>query len=374
MTVKEEICFHMLASIEGFGKRTLFKLYDRYGDIEEISRLGEDVLKNYMSAGALGNFISKRKCFDAAESYKEMRKKGIRIIPFISDEFPSKLRNIPDPPASLYLLGELPLESYPSVAIIGARMCSEYGRFAAREFGMGLAESGIQIISGMAMGVDGISQKAALSVSGRSFAVLGCGVDICYPADNRELYEELKKGGGIISEYPPGTMPQRGFFPVRNRIISGLSDAVLVVEARKKSGTLITVDMALEQGREIFAVPGRITDRISDGCNDLIRQGAGIATCVNDIKESFFTGLDGDKKDDSAQKVRTNEASSPAIHLTDMEKAVLSVMDIYPMSSSQILEKLSLSGINCKASELLPLLTMMQLKGYISPQGSYYIK
>ena len=144
------------------------------------------------------------------------------------------------------------------------------------------------MVSGMARGIDGIAQKAALEAGGASFAVLGCGVDICYPEENRELYDRLLQEGGILSEYPPGMPPEPKLFPPRNRIISGLSDLVLVIEARKKSGTLITVDMALEQGREVYALPGRVSDKLSDGCNRLIRQGAGVATCPEDILEFFF--------------------------------------------------------------------------------------
>ena len=151
-----------------------------------------------------------------------------------------------------------------------------------------MASRGITIISGMARGIDGIAQTAALDAGGRSYAVLGCGVDICYPEENRSLYDRLLQQGGILSEYPPGTPPEARLFPLRNRIISGLADAVLVIEARKKSGTLITVDMALEQGRDVFALPGRVSDSLSDGCNRLIRQGAAPATCPEDLLEYFF--------------------------------------------------------------------------------------
>jgi hypothetical protein len=140
----------------------------------------------------------------------------------------------------------------------------------------------------MARGVDGIAQKAALDAGGRSFAVLGCGVDLCYPDENQALYDRLLEAGGILSEFPPGTPPDSKNFPQRNRIISGLADLVLVIEARKRSGTQITVDMALEQGREVFALPGRVSDALSDGCNRLIRQGAWIATCPEDVLEYFY--------------------------------------------------------------------------------------
>lgn len=204
----------------------------------------------------------------------DVGKCGIRKVGWDNRQYPERLREIPGAPKGLYLMGELPSEHSPTVAIIGARDCSEYGKFVATELGRVLGKNDIQVISGMARGVDGIAQSAALDAGGKSFAVLGSGVDVCYPVANEALYERLKQQGGILSEYEPGTKALARNFPPRNRIVSGLADAVVVVEARMKSGTLITVDMALEQGREVYAVPGRITDRLSDGCNKLIKLGA----------------------------------------------------------------------------------------------------
>lgn len=191
-------------------------------------------------------------------------------------EYPNRLREIPSSPKRLFGIGRLPDENLPSVAMIGARDCSEYGKYVAKGLGTLLGREGIQVISGMARGIDGIGQRAALEAGGSSFGILGSGVDICYPAENRDLYERLMICGGIVSEYEPGTPVRPQNFAARNRIVSGLADVVVVVEARMKSGTLITVDMALEQGREVYAVPGRITERLSDGCNSLIRFGAGM--------------------------------------------------------------------------------------------------
>lgn len=199
--------------------------------------------------------------------------------------------SLPDgsvPGGSITQKAALPGIDSPAAAVIGARFASGYGREQARRFSYRMASRGITIISGMARGIDGIAQTAALDAGGRSCAVLGCGVDICYPEENRPLYDRLLQQGGILSEYPPGTPPEARLFPLRNRIISGLSDAVLVIEARRKSGTLITVDMALEQGRDVFALPGRVSDSLSDGCNRLIRQGAAPATCPEDLLEYFF--------------------------------------------------------------------------------------
>lgn len=228
-----------------------------------------------------------RKDVSLEQPERNLREKRIHFVWAGDAEFPERLRNIPDPPFALYYRGRLPQEERTSVGIVGARMASPYGREQARRFAVELAEGGIQIISGMAYGVDGIAGRGALEVSDASFAVLGCGVDICYPKENRSLYEALCERGGVISEYRPGTEPEARLFPPRNRIISALSDALLVVEARERSGTLITVDCALEQGKDVFAVPGRICDARSTGCNELIRQGAGIAVSPKALLEEL---------------------------------------------------------------------------------------
>ena len=207
---------------------------------------------------------------------EESRK--MRYIDRRSPEFPEKLRHIDAPPDGLYVLGSLPDPRKKSVAVIGARACSAYGRAEAVRFAAELAACGVQIISGMAYGVDSWAHHGALEAGGATFAVLGTGADVCYPPSSRLIYQRIPaEGGGILSEVPPGTGAQAGHFPVRNRIISALADIVLVIEARRKSGSLITADLALEQGRSVYALPGRCRDAASEGCNYLIFQGAGIA-------------------------------------------------------------------------------------------------
>lgn len=247
--------------------------------MEGALEASEEALKEILTAKQLGALLESRRKIDSrerlAERFLEMNRKGIFFTCRGEPDYPSKLMEIPDPPEGIYYRGKLPEERL-SVAVVGARDCSEYGARVAEELGRYLGEQGVQVISGMARGIDGISQAAALSAGGSSFAVLGSGVDVCYPVSNRALYEKLLERGGILSSYPPGTAPLSMNFPPRNRIVSGLADALVVVEAREKSGTLITVDMALEQGREVYVAPGRITDRLSDGCNRLLRQGAGV--------------------------------------------------------------------------------------------------
>lgn len=231
---------------------------------------------------------------------------GIRMVERGERDYPARLLEIPDPPERLYVLGRLPEEKVPSVAIIGARECSEYGSYVAARLGECMGRNGIQVISGMARGIDGIGQTAALDAGGSSFAVLGSGVDVCYPARNRRLYERLRERGGVLSEYPPGTPALSRNFPPRNRIVSGLADAVVVVEAREKSGTLITVDMALEQGKEVYAVPGRVTDALSSGCNRLVKLGAAMLLDPEELAEEL-RGICGRRDLAVREKVQRRE-------------------------------------------------------------------
>ena len=259
------------------------------------------------------------------------------------------------------------------MALIGARACSGYGAYAAGEFGSKLAQVGIQIISGLAMGIDGISQEAALAAGGESFGVLGCGVDICYPKSNRAIYERCKIQGGILSEYPPGTKPAASLFPPRNRIISGLSDVVIVVEAREKSGTLITVDMALEQGREVFAVPGRITDSLSRGCNQLFRQGAGVAVSPVDILEALYgiegynnieeTGMKNPKSESGKKKV------SKLCTLSPQEKQVYQYLEVLPKTAEELWKQM---GRVLTIQEVMSILVELCIKGFAGQTAEGY--
>lgn len=294
VTEEEKAYMHWLYQAVGVGSRGFLRSLATLGTPRELYRL--------TVSGALSEKVSERyekkvekmsefsRGYDVAGMYGRMRDRGIFLVTEDEPQFPERLSRIPDKPYALYFAGRLPQAEKRAVAVIGARECTAYGRYMAEQFGAAFAKAGIQVISGMARGIDGIGQTAALKEGGYSLGVLGCGVDICYPGENRELYETLLAAGGICSEYAPGTEPRAVLFPPRNRIISGLCDAVLVVEAREKSGTLITVDMALEQGREVYALPGRATDPLSGGCNRLIRQGAGLASSPEEVLEELMGG------------------------------------------------------------------------------------
>jgi DNA processing protein len=227
--------------------------------------------------------------FDEAAFRLRLAESGIRWVARSDPAFPAALRSIFDPPPGLFLRGTglVGLLDRPSVAIVGARACSAYGSHVARSLGRELAAAGLVVVSGMARGVDGEAHRGALEAGGSTVAVLGCGVDRDYPAAHRELARRISAGGLVVSEYPPGVEPAPWRFPARNRIVAGLTQATVVVEARERSGALITADLALEEGREVFAVPGEITSALSAGVNGLLRLGATAATSAADVLESF---------------------------------------------------------------------------------------
>lgn len=280
---------YWLCSIPSVGNRSIKKLLECcHGNPMEVYLSSEALWKSVLREKQAEQMKIAKERWDVVGEYEKLREKKIGFLTPEEQEYPGRLRNIPDAPYGIFYKGKLPEEDRLSVAIIGARDCSDYGRYVAAGLGEFLGQKGVQIISGMARGIDGISQEAALQVGGISIGVPGCGPDICYPAGNRRLYEKLVEQGGILSIYLPGEEPKPQNFPRRNAIVSGLADVVVVVEAREKSGTLITVDMALEQGRDVYVVPGRITDRLSDGCNNLLKQGAGIVLSPGDFYEEIY--------------------------------------------------------------------------------------
>ena len=280
-----------LCNIPGIYQETLQKLLSRYPSPEEVFGIKEEQLlkEGLVNEKQKSAMILSKKNLDVSRKIEELQKKGVRFLHHESEDFPEKLKQIPDPPYCLYLLGHLPDPDIPSVGMVGARACSEYGKKMAFRYGGVLAAGGVQIISGLAAGIDSVSAKGALSGGGKTFAVLGSGVDVIYPAENMGLYYEIiASGGGIISEYPMGTQPVPWQFPLRNRLISGLCDRLLVMEAKERSGTLITVRYALDQGRDVFALPGRVTDKTSQGCNRMIADGAGILLSPEYLLEEIY--------------------------------------------------------------------------------------
>ena len=294
-----------LACIEELGGAPVRRLLEKYGDEETIWEAPDSEINTLLilTDKQKEAFTSKRRRFDLDKSYEYVLSKRVKLVAYRDSIYPTKLKEIPSPPSYLFYLGTLPKDDIPSVSIIGARMCSEYGKEAAKYYSSVLSKNGIQIISGLASGIDGISQRAALDADGSSFGILGSGIDVCYPVANKTLYKDLAIRGGVISENPIGSKPLPYHFPMRNRIISGISDIVLVVEAKEKSGTLITVSMALEQGKDVYALPGNYNSRLSLGCNKLIADGAGIAYSPEVLLEELGMKYNIEKQNGTEERI-----------------------------------------------------------------------
>ena len=384
MTEEEKKYAYWLCNLPGIGNKTIGKLLKRCGgSAGKVYRAGEECWQQVLNVKQLESIKQTTAQWRIEEKYERLRQQGIVFLTKDEEGYPKHLREIPDAPYGIFHKGRLPGEEKVSVAIVGARDCSAYGSYVAAELGKYLGGRGVQIISGMARGIDGISQEAALAAGGSTFGVLGCGVDICYPAQNRKLYEKLIAEGGILSTFPPGVLPKAQHFPLRNRIVSGLADAVVVIEARQKSGTLITVDMALEQGREVYVVPGRITDRLSDGCNSLLKQGAGVLLSPQDFLEEITAlwekkrGIwrrekpegenkyaeDRDDKDKRKDRQRKDEFPDIRPDLLTIYKA----LDFYPQALEQIAEKLPDSYNPVRVNTLLLQLVMQGWAEQLSP-------
>lgn len=379
ITESEALAF--LQSINGIYGAGIKKLKKEFGSFISAATAFEHEYLGIISNESIMNLIKEREEKGIQSTIARLKESNIHFVSQCDALFPEKLKNIPDPPFGLYYMGSLPDSTAPSVAIIGARNCSGYGRQMAREFAREIALSGIQIISGLARGIDGISQESALSVNGYTCGILGSGVDVCYPRENEEIYERCKLHGGIISEYAPGTPPNSIFFPARNRIIAGLSDSVIVIEAREHSGTLITVNMALEQGKDVYALPGRVTESLSYGCNLLIRDGATPLLRPHEFVSEFYSRF-GIKRLVNADCDNSNSSitNSSCIHsadrfLSETERQIISILDYYPKTISEIYIELQ-DIVQMELTDLMELLTSMVMRHKIKcvDACNYYLE
>ena len=362
--MENEKYWMFFTGMDYFGAGAAERLIAHFGSIKEVfcATDSELMLSGLLCPSELEWIVTARRGYNADAEYEKTIKSGIRYVSCENRLYPERLRQIPDYPLGLFYRGELPDSARPAVAVIGSRACTGYGREIAVSFSEELARLGIDIISGMAAGIDGHSHRGALAGGGRTFAILGNGVDICYPPANKDIYAEIPEHGGLISEYPPGRQSLPGNFPQRNRIISGLADGILVVEARQRSGTGITVEMGLEQGKDIYAIPGRIGDKLSDGCNKLIRQGARLVTSPEDIvaEMAHSYGYLVDREGTQGSSGRKKKVKG----LTSDQAMVLKLLDLQPKTTSELSFRTGLDF-----AQLMAALTFLELRGLARSTG-----
>lgn len=351
-----------LLQFPGLSSKHFFKLLESFGTGREIWQASRNTLlaTKILSRDKVDNLITWRKSKNPDIIFEELHKKRIKVVSILDENYPFLLKKIYDPPALLYYKGQLLNYTLP-IAVVGSRKASPYGKKIAEQLAKKLASCNFTVVSGMARGIDSYSHKGALAAGKKTVAVLGNGVDVIYPPENKGLYESIIENGCVMSEFPPGSSPQNWHFPARNRIISGISRAVIVVEAAQKSGALITVDYALEQGRDVFSVPGPITSKYSLGTNNLIKQGAKPVTCVEDILEEF---------DVKPLFENFEVKKSTVIKLTESEKQVLKEIEQGPCEIDTISQRTGL-----KLSEINATCVILEMKGLIRKiPGKKYIK
>lgn len=341
--------------VKGIGAVRFRRLLDYFGDAETAWNANPAALAEAgLSAKLIERLVALREKVDLSRVWEQTRSKDIQVLTWMDEAYPQRLKEIEQPPPVLYLRGELLPEDTWSVAIVGTRRVTPYGRQVTEEIASFLAANGITVVSGLARGVDSLAHNAALKAGGRTMAVLGSGVDRIYPPENRALAEQMLSQGMIISDYAPGTPPEASNFPPRNRIISGLSLAVVVVEAGKTSGALITAEFAAEQGREVFAVPGNILAPQSKGTNKLIQQGALSLLSASDIMQAL-----------NLTRVGQYKAARKVLPADDVEAKLLNAMGEEPLHVDEIRNQTNLPVERVSAT-----LVMMELKGMVRQVGS----
>ena len=369
-----------LSELKGLRNQTRLALLRRFGDPESIFYADADEL--LLTDGVERSQLKPLENHDLAPADRilaDCQRLDIRLLPLSDAAYPGRLKNIYDPPALLYCKGRLPLlDDLLCVAVVGTRDCTPYGVACAEKLGFGLASGGAAVVSGLAKGIDAAAIRGALRAGGVTVGVVGNGLDVYYPYESRYLYEDVASAGILLSEYPPGTEPASGHFPVRNRIISGLSLAALVVEAPEKSGALITAATALEQGRDVFAVPGPIDAPASVGCNCLIRDGAGLVSDASDILREyegrFVLNLKESREQPETLGYQARMAPEPKpvaptlslrhsdAELTDDQIAVLKALsDTEPMQVDDLTEL-----VEIPTRRVLSALTVLEIDQYVA--------
>jgi DNA processing protein len=352
-----------LKAVPGIGNVAFRRLLERFDSPQAALKASAAELSGIrgMTPGVVEAIRNGAWCRFAEEESRRLEAGAARLVTYLSQDYPKSLFEIPDPPPFLYVKGALRSHER-AIAIVGSRRATSYGLLTAGKLSEALAGHGVCIVSGMARGVDTAAHKGALHAGGRSIGVLGCGVDGIYPPENRPLFEQMAEKGGLVSEFPLGTQPLAENFPRRNRIISGLSSGVLVVEAAEKSGSLITAQYALEQGRDVFAVPGNISFATSRGCNRLIKQGAKLVDCVEDILEELPEYLR------AAADAPLFQPPPRTFALTPKEATIYELLARSPLHIDDIISQTELT-----AGEVSSMLLHLELKGAVTPlPGTHY--
>lgn len=363
MSVKYLLALHSVCSLLG---KKITALMRYFGDAEECWH-NENEWQNVLGVNnnVMKEILTEKHCINPDEVYEQFLKSGARFVTMDDEDYPAKLRDIANPPYLVYYKGSLPDDEELGIAMIGSRRATAYGLQATEHISRQLAERGVTVISGLARGIDSAGHKGSLAVGGRNVGVLGCGIDVVYPKENGKLFEQVAESGCVISEFPLGAQPLPKNFVMRNRLVSGLADGVVVVEATRKSGTQITVDYALEQGKVVFAVPGPIFSAMSVGTHSLIRDdGIKLVTCADDILEELeFMGGQG------GEQLQLNLGVGVPAGLSEPERQIWDYL-VTARHFNEIVE-----FANKSAAEIAPLLTVMEVRGFVCRQdGQYYIR
>lgn len=345
----------LLSTFELFGPMRLKLLLSYFEAANKVWAANEsELLEIGLGETLIKKFINHRNNFDTEKYFKSLTNLSIQAITIKDKEYPENLKEISDAPYVLYVRGVLKKSDNRSVAIVGTRIPTSYGREVAQKLAGELGTLGITVVSGLALGIDAISQKAAIAAGGRTISVLASGLDIISPYANKALaLEFIKNSGAVVSEYPVGHTPFPGNFPVRDRLISGLAKAVIVVEGRMKSGTFYTVHAAAEQGRPVFAVPGPITSNASEGPNYLIQNGAKPITNIRDVLDELNMQLKVD-----------SEAVEQVMPSDSIEQKIIDILTVEPLHLDELVR---ISGI--ATPEVSARLTIMEMKGMVKSLG-----
>jgi DNA processing protein len=341
--------------VSGIGPARFKRLLAYFGDPAAAWHASTAELQSAgLDSGSTGSLLAAREKLDLDEEMERVQAEGAHAITWEDERYPPRLLQIHDAPPVLYVKGEIEPRDEWAVAVVGTRSATRYGKQTVDEIADDLARAGITVVSGLARGIDSLGHRAALRAGGRTIAVLGCGIDVVYPPEHRDLARSVLERGALVTEYPLGTKPEAGNFPARNRIISGLSLGTLVVEAGKRSGALITADYALEQGREVFAIPGDVHSRKSEGTNRLIQDGAAkLVISVQDILEELNLTL-----------VERHQEVRMAVPEDEREARILKHISAEPVHVDEIGQR-----TNLPISEVTSTLAMMELKGMVRQVG-----